>query len=65
MSCASCALSVETILSSQQGVNNCIVNFADNSVAIEFDSSLVNESALKKSISDVGYDLILNVKNRF
>ena len=27
MSCASCALSVETILSSQQGVNNCIVNF--------------------------------------
>ena len=63
MSCASCALSVETILSSQQGVNNCIVNFADNSVAIEFDSSLVNESALKKSISDVGYDLILNVKN--
>lgn len=63
MSCASCALSVETILSSQQGVKNCNVNFADNSVAIEFDNSLINETSLKKSISDVGYDLILNVKN--
>jgi Cu2+-exporting ATPase len=63
MSCASCAISVETILSSQPGVKKASVNFADNSVAIEYDPAIINEGALKKSIQDVGYDLILNVKN--
>ncbi len=63
MSCASCALSVETILSAQDGVKSCAVNFADNSVAIEFDSSQTKDIDLKKSVQDAGYDLILNVKN--
>jgi len=63
MSCASCAISVETILTAQKGVNKANVNFADNSVAVEYDDSIINESLLKKSIQDVGYDLILDVKN--
>jgi Cu2+-exporting ATPase len=63
MSCASCALSVETILSAQDGVKSCAVNFADNSVAIEFDSSKTKDIDLKKSVQDAGYDLILNIKN--
>lgn len=62
MSCASCAISVETILSSQQGVKKANVNFADNSVSVEFDSTIINEAELKKSIQAVGYDLILSVK---
>jgi len=48
MSCTSCALSVETILSAQDGVKSCAVNFADNSVAIEFDSSQTKDTDLKK-----------------
>ncbi len=63
MSCASCALSVETILSAQDGVKSCAVNFADNSVAIEFDPSQTKDIHLKKSVQDAGYDLILNIKN--
>jgi Cu2+-exporting ATPase len=63
MSCASCALSVETILSAQDGVKGCVVNFADNSVTIEFDSSQTKDIDLKKSVQDAGYDLILNIKN--
>jgi Cu2+-exporting ATPase len=63
MSCASCTLSVETILSAQDGVKDCVVNFADNSVAIEFETTKTNELALKKSVQAVGYDLILNIKN--
>ena len=63
MSCASCALSVETILSAQDGVKSCAVNFADNSVAIEFDVSQTKDVELKKSVQDAGYDLILNIKN--
>lgn len=63
MSCASCALSVETVLSSQEGVKSSNVNFADNSVVIEFDGAKTNELTLKKSVQNVGYDLILNIKN--
>lgn len=63
MSCASCALSVETILSAQDGVKSCAVNFADNSVAIEFDAFQTKDVHLKKSVQDAGYDLILNIKN--
>jgi len=63
MSCASCALSVETVLSSQEGVKSSNVNFADNSVVIEFDDAKTNELTLKKSVQNVGYDLILNIKN--
>lgn len=63
MSCASCALSVETILSAQDGVKSCAVNFADNSVAIEFDPSQTKDIDLKKSVQDAGYDLILNIKS--
>ena len=63
MSCASCANSVETILKAQNGVTNANVNFADNSVLIEFDNSVTNEELLKNSIKEIGYDLILNVKN--
>lgn len=63
MSCASCAISVETILGAQNGVKKALVNFADNSVQIEYDTELISESQLKKSIQEVGYDLILNVKN--
>lgn len=63
MSCASCALSVETILSAQNGVKSCAVNFANNSVAIEFDSSQTKDIDLKKSVQDAGYDLILHVKS--
>lgn len=55
-------MSVETILSSQEGVKSCNVNFANNTATVEFDNIITNEAALKKSVQDVGYDLILNVK---
>jgi Cu2+-exporting ATPase len=63
MSCASCAISVETILAAQNGVKKAHVNFADNSVQVEFEPELITELQLKESIQQVGYDLILNVKN--
>lgn len=62
MTCASCAISVETILTAQKGVDKAVVNFANNSVAIDFDEDVIQETELKKSIQDVGYDLILNVQ---
>lgn len=63
MSCASCALSVETVLSNQEGVVSCNVNFANNTATVEFDASQISEQDLKQSVEDAGYGLILAAKH--
>lgn len=60
MSCAVCANSVEKILQSTEGVSSASVNFADHSVQIEFDSSVIAPLDLKSAVIKGGYDLIVN-----
>ncbi|PZP46959.1 MAG: cadmium-translocating P-type ATPase [Pseudopedobacter saltans] len=60
MSCASCATSVETMLSSQAGVDNATVNFANSTANITFDKSITNLTKLKESIQSIGYDLMID-----
>ncbi|MGM0945656.1 MAG: heavy metal translocating P-type ATPase [Bacteroidota bacterium] len=59
MTCAACASSVETILTYTEGVKAASVNFATNSVWVEFENSLTAED-LDKALQDVGYGLILS-----
>jgi P-type Cu2+ transporter len=59
MTCATCALSVEKTLGKQKGVEAAIVNLADSSVNLSFDQQLNTFTALKKSLKDVGYTLII------
>jgi Cu2+-exporting ATPase len=59
ISCASCSLSVESILKSQNGVINATVNYANSSVLVEFDESIIKETELKSALQSIGYDLIL------
>lgn len=63
MSCASCALSVETVLSNQTGVVSCNVNFANNTATVEFDTNSISEQDLKQSVEDAGYGLILAARH--
>lgn len=60
MTCASCAISVESILQFQTGVVNASVNFASSYVRIEFISELTSEELLKKSVQEIGYDLLID-----
>lgn len=60
MSCASCAVSVESILKSQNGVVNASVNFATAIVAVEFIPGLVQAESLKKAVQSIGYDLMID-----
>ncbi len=62
MTCAGCASSVESILNHTEGVVKASVNFADNSVWVEYDQS-VTPTALQNALRTVGYDLITNVKD--
>lgn len=59
MSCAACAASVENILQHQTGVEQAAVNYANHTVQVTFDHSLVSEQALQKSLQAVGYDLLI------
>ncbi|MEQ9439877.1 MAG: heavy metal translocating P-type ATPase [Cyclobacteriaceae bacterium] len=62
MTCAACASSVESILNNTQGVASASVNFASNSVLVEYDQSLTPD-ALRNALQSVGYDLIVDVED--
>lgn len=55
MSCAACAGSVESVLMHTEGVAKAEVNFASNTVKVNY--AEVSEESLKKALQDVGYDL--------
>ena len=61
MTCAACASSVETILSYTDGVVTAAVNFASNTVKVEFEEG-IDPQQLHDALADVGYGLIISDK---
>lgn len=59
MTCASCAMSAQTILNRQDGVLDAQVNFANSSITIKYNKDLVSEEILKEVLQKVGFTLIL------
>jgi Cu2+-exporting ATPase len=59
LSCASCAISSESMLKIQPGVINASVNFANSTALIEYAPEQTDLNGLKKSLQSIGYDLIL------
>ncbi len=59
MTCASCAVSVESNLKSQQGVVGAAVNFATATVLVEYIPGIIEPTDLKKAVQSVGYDLLI------
>lgn len=62
MTCAACASSVETILQYTEGVHAASVNFATNTVLVEWDERLTPES-INTALQDVGYGIIISEKS--
>ncbi len=60
MSCAGCAISVETILKKQEGVSDAGVNLSSNTVWINFDDKRVSPSQLRDAVRSMGYELIID-----
>lgn len=60
MTCASCAVSVESMLKSQEGVVDASVNYANAKVSVEFIPSLVQLESLRKAVQSIGYDLLID-----
>jgi len=64
MSCASCAGSVESMLSSLNGIKSAQVNYANSSVIVVFDDKKISHQEMEKSIDEIGYKLNTNQKNK-
>lgn len=58
MSCAACALSVESILKAQVGVIQAEVNYAAQTARVEFDPQQIVPDQLKQAVQEMGYDLL-------
>jgi len=55
MTCASCALKIETKLKNLDGVSRSVVNFANEEATVEYDSRKTNYSEFNRTIRDLGY----------
>lgn len=62
MTCASCAVSVESIIKAQTGVVAAAVNFANASVMVEYIPGITNPQVLKKAVQSIGYDIMVDEK---
>lgn len=63
MTCAACAVSVESMLASAKGVEGAGVNFATQTAWAEFDSSVTSVNDLRQAVQAIGYDLIVDVED--
>ncbi len=59
MSCAACAAAVESHVSKQPGVLRAAVNFADNTLSLDYDPAQTSLAAVQAAVRSIGYDLIL------
>ena len=58
MSCASCAASINTMLSAMDGVKSANVNLAAENVLVEYDNNVIDIRKLSKAVDDLGFKLI-------
>jgi Cu2+-exporting ATPase len=60
MSCASCAVSVESMVAAIKGVKNASVNYANEQLQVEFDADEIQPSKFKEAVVSIGYDLLID-----
>ncbi|MBL4677329.1 MAG: copper-translocating P-type ATPase [Mucilaginibacter sp.] len=60
MSCASCAISVESMLKAETGVTDAGVNFANQTAWAIYDDHVTDTEKLRKAVQSIGYDLIVD-----
>jgi P-type Cu2+ transporter len=59
LSCASCAISVESMLKTQAGVADASVNYANSTASVVYDPGLSDLEGFKAAIQSIGYDLLI------
>lgn len=60
MTCAACAVSVESILNHTPGVQKAAVNYANQSALVEYNQAQVTPDQIKAAVQSIGYDLVVD-----
>jgi P-type Cu2+ transporter len=63
MTCAACAVSVESIIKHEKGVREASVNFASQVAQVEFDTAVTGPEELRNAVRSIGYDLVISEDN--
>ncbi|HPS63580.1 MAG TPA: heavy metal translocating P-type ATPase, partial [Bacteroidales bacterium] len=58
MSCASCAGSIQTLLSATEGIREASVNLASEQVMVEYDPAVIPLEAITKAVESLGFKMI-------
>ena len=64
MTCAACAVSVESMLRSTDGVVNAAVNFANKDAWVEYDPEITNPEKFQAVVRSIGYDIVITEENK-
>lgn len=59
MTCASCAISAESIVKPLEGIISASVNFATASLVVEYLPNMIDATGIQKAIQSIGYDLLI------
>ena len=63
MTCAACAVSVESMLKATAGVKVASVNFANQTALVEYDPTIAKPADLQNAVRSIGYDLVVDVED--
>jgi len=63
MTCAACAVSVESMLKATPGVVDAGVNFANQTAWVEYDGRHTQPAQLQQAVRSIGYDLVVDVED--
>src|SRR5689334_18470289 len=63
MTCAACAVSVESMLKATPGVKEASVNFANQTALVEYDGTIAKTTDLQNAVRSIGYDLVIDTEN--
>jgi P-type Cu2+ transporter len=63
MTCAACAVSVESMLKNTEGVKDASVNYANQTALVEYDPEIAKTTDLQNIVRSIGYDLVVDVED--
>ncbi len=57
MTCSACAARIERVVGKKEGISNASVNFASETLSVEFDNDKVKEKDITESVEKAGYSV--------
>ena len=61
MTCAACAISVESMLINTPGIEKAAVNYANQSATVDYDPKAISPTGMQQVLQSIGYDLVVDV----